>query len=427
MKRRFMSFAIAVMALLTNASEPSQTQAQEWINSDGVASISGGYVQTQQDPWPATPNYVDGPARYWDDNITRDKGGLYENSPLDKFIEDMIKGAFLRVEFLNWDFKPPGDVLLGAPTTASLAPERLFDISRNGQFLGRGRVATTSDLKLEHQQAIRGTLGIPVVGGLLEGNIFSFTSGTDHTSITGLGPAQPGNAIGIPTFIVTTVLTNGQVGDEVFAYDSFFATHFKSNFWGSEANFIMDSYDPRAEFQVRPSFGFRYFGLDEEFTQIGVFDGSGTLNVPIVSEIRSHADNHVYAPQIGLRMEYVHRWFTLGVDPKIGVGWNSYESDLNVLRLRALADLPRFTEESGSRLAVTGDLSVYAKLNVSQNFSVNLGYQIIFIDNVVRPHNSIYYNDNGPAQQNIPPGLVTKPDFGLHYFQGINVGGELRF
>jgi len=435
MKRRIVSFAVAVWGLFWATSDP--TQAQGWApGGDGVASVQGPYSSTGPgmgsyggsgvSNWPTTPSYYDAPARYWDDNITRDRGGLYENSPMDKFIEDMMKGAFIRLEYLNWSFKDPGDELLGSETNASLTPSELFDVTLNQQFAGQARVATTTRLKMRNNNGIRGSLGIPLIGGTLEGNIFSFETAADHDLITGLGAPAPGNAIGIPQFIATSTLSGGVVGTNLFLYDSSFRQTMRSDFWGTEANFVLDSYDPRSEFQIRPSFGFRFASSDEDHTQTGVFDQQGQLAIPIESVISSRADNDVYAPQIGTRIEYIHRWFTLGVEPKVGLGWNSYHTGLTVERLRALNDDTVITSASGSRLAITGDLSVYARLHLHQNFSLNVGYQIMFIDNIVRPHDSIYYNDNGPSPA-FQADLRTAPTFGLMYWQGINIGGELRF
>lgn len=435
MKRRIVSFAVAVWGLLCAASDPSQ--AQDWVTgSDGVASVRGpfsstapaysGYGDAIPEKWPTTPSYYEGAARTWTEDISRDRGGLYEDSPLDKFIGDMAKGSYFRVEYLNWSFKDPGDVLLGSATNASLTPSEKFDVTLNQLFAGEARVATTSTLKLHNNNGIRGTLGIPLVAGTIEGNVFSFQTGADHQVITGLGAPAPGNLIGVPQFIATSTLSNDVVGSNLFLYDSSFTQTMTSNLWGAEANYILDSYDPRSEVQIRPLAGFRYAGAGEDHTQIGVFDQQGQLPIPIVSVIRSRAKNDIYAPQIGVRMEYIHRWFTLGVEPKVGLGMNNYTSDLTVERLRALNDDTVITRASGSRISATGDLGVYAKIHLHTNFSVTVGYQIIFVDNVVRPHDSIYYNDNGPSPT-FPADLRTKPSFDLMYYQGLNVGGELRF
>ncbi len=435
MKRRIVSFAVAVWGLLCAASDP--TQAQGWApGGDGVASVQGPYSSTQPGAgyfegsgpgsWPTTPSYYDAPARYWDDNITRDKGGLYENSPMDKFIEDMMKGAFFRLEYLNYAFKDPGGTLLGSATNSSLTPAEPFDITINQQFAGEARVATTTSLRLRNNNGLRGSIGIPVVGGTLEGSIFTFERAADVEFITDLGAPAPGNAIGIPQYIATSTLTSGVVGTNLFLYDAFYGQRMKSNFWGTEANFVLDSYDPRSEFQIRPSIGFRYASSDEAHTQIGVFDQFQQLAVPIVSVIASQADNDVLAPQIGARFEYVHRWFTLGVEPKIGLGWNNYDTRLRVERLRALNDDTVITSDSGTKLAATGELNLFGKIHVSQNLSVTVGYQFMFIDNIVRAHDSIYYNDNGPSPA-FQADVRTRPSFGLMYWQGINVGGELRF
>ena len=52
--------------------------------------------------------------------------------------------------------------------------------------------------------------------------MFSFQTGADHETITGLGAPAPGNLIGVPQFIATSTLSNDVVGSNLFLYDSSF-------------------------------------------------------------------------------------------------------------------------------------------------------------------------------------------------------------
>ena len=104
---------------------------------------------------------------------------------------------------------------------------------------------------------------------------------------------------------------------------------------------------------------------------------------------------------------------------------NDYDTELDVSRLRSNGDPRVISTASGSRLSAVGELGVYSRLHVTTNLSLTVGYTFLFADNVVRPHSSIYYNDIPP--NTAPTALRTRPSFELMYYQGINVGGELRF
>jgi hypothetical protein len=61
---------------------------------------------------------------------------------------------------------------------------------------------------------------------------------------------------------------------------------------------------------------------------------------------------------------------------------------------------------------------------VNPYFSLYAGYNFTYLFRVTRPHDNIYYNDNGP---NAPPGVVVNADTQDMHIQGLNVGGEIRF
>jgi hypothetical protein len=207
-------------------------------------------------------------------------------------------------------------------------------------------------------------------------------------------------------------------------YDDTFTANIRANMWGSELNFVVDAYLPKPMFQLRPIVGFRYMRFNEELRQLGVFDQQDLLATPLVSHIDSYSKNSIYAPQIGLRGEMVSRWLTLGIEPKLGAGVNVYETSVVTQALRSPNDPTTKTTETGEAFSVLGELNLYAKIHIRQNFTFTVGYQATFVDQVARSYSSILYNDNG---QNADPAIVTKPSLELFDFGGINVSGEFRF
>lgn len=442
MRVRIFSVAIAVFGAFVASGKTADAQApdQVWASGgDGVASVQGGgfggsyggsygaMPQPSYGPTPMTPGYNRGAgANTWYDDLSGDKGGTYKDSPLDQFLKDMAKDSYFRVEYMNWSFKKPGNQLLGSATNASLNPNQFFDITIAPNFAGRARVAGTQAIELEHIDGVRGTLGIPLLVGTIEASIFSFETDIGHSDEGRLGLPASNNLVGVPQFIGTTTLTNGVVDRNIFLYDDSFRTAFKSNVWGTELNYLFEPNDPNPGVQIRPLLGFRFLSQNEQFTQVGVLDSLDSRTEPTVTTvIRSEADNDIYATQAGLRIEYVSRWVTIGVEPKLGFGMNNYDTELDVSRLRSNGDPRVLSTDSGSRLSTVGELGVYSRMHINANLSLTVGYTFLFADNVVRPHSSILYNDIPPSTN--ATALRTRPSFDLMYYQGINVGGELRY
>jgi hypothetical protein len=437
MTGRFVSFCSTVFLLAGAVS--AQAQGPQYWGDPGshpyeVQGPTGGPPGETQghssgyQPW--TPPYQPGPANWSWDNASGnpDNGWSYENTPLDEFLGDVARNSYFRLEYLHYAFKNPGDRILGSPLLSQADPSMPFQVTdTGGQLAGEARVATTGDLQYPDGSGIRGTLGIPLVSGTLEANIFYFDQVNDRSLIDRLGDQlrnQPLNPLEPPQFIATSTLTNGQVGNNLLLYDDSFQTNISADLWGSEINYIFDAYLPQPMFQLRPLIGFRHLDLREELNQIGVFDQQDQLVTPLVSRISSYSENTIYAPQIGLRGEMVSRWLTLGIEPKLAAGINVYETSVITQALRSPGDPLTKTTATGEEFSLVGELNLYAKIHIRQNFAITVGYQATFMDQVARSHSSILYNDNGA---NADPAIVTNPSLERFDFGGINVSGELRF
>jgi hypothetical protein len=439
MTGRFVSFCSTVFLLAGAVSAQAQGQGpQSWGNPGsqpyGVQGPAWYSPQETQGPttgWrPWTPPYQPGPAnRSWD-NVSGnpDNGWGYENTPLDDFLGDVARNSYFRLEYLAYGLKNPSNRLLGSAVLSQADPSVPFQVTdTGGQLAGEARVATTGDLQYPDGSGIRGTIGIPLVGGTVEANVFYFDQLQDGSFIDRLGDQlqnQTLNPLQIPQFIATSTLTTGQVGNNLLLYDDSFTTRTSADLWGSEINYVFDAYLPEPMFQLRPLIGFRHLDLREELNQIGVFDQQDLLVTPLVSRISSYSENTIYAPQIGLRGELVSRWLTLGIEPKLAAGINIYETSVVTQALRSAGDPSIRTTASGEEFSVVGELNLYAKFHIRQNFAITVGYQATFMDQVTRAHTAILYNDNGA---NADPAIVTNPSLEQFDFGGINISGELKF
>jgi len=156
----------------------------------------------------------------------------------------------------------------------------------------------------------------------------------------------------------------------------------------------------------------------------GGFDGTVDLDPPLVSTIGSHVDNEIFAPQFGLRIELVHRWFSLAFEPRVAAGVNSYRAMVFTDQLTDFAD-PRVTSsQAGHKIALVGDFRLSGKLRITESVSLFVGYDLMIASGISRAHDNVYYNDNGEGTL---PAIRVAPGFETMWWQGLAVGAEIRF
>lgn len=366
------------------------------------------------------PPYGVGPDGLVTEQISGDKGLNYEDSPVDRFLMATAKSTWLRGEYLQWNFEGPGNQLLGSSVAGVVDPSKPFQATIAGQP-ATVQIPTTSALHFRNVQGFRGTAGLSTNAGSLEANYFVFNR-AQSSQFLGVLPA-PVLAPETQIQFATSTLLNGQPSNNLFLYDSSFLVVQNTQMFGAEANWVAKS--PYEEgLVVRPMAGFRFIDFHERLFQRGTFDQQGLLDPALVSDIDSDANNRIYAPQLGLRFEMIHRWFTLGFEPKVAFGVNNYDAMVRTDHLRSPGDPAVKTTQSGSHFAPIGDFSVYGKVNLRDNLSLFASYQIMVANGISRPANNIFYNDNGSAN---PAAIVADAGFQRMVWQGISVGGELRF
>lgn len=369
---------------------------------------------------PSDGQYGVGPDGLITEQISGDRGFDYEDTPVDRFLTATAKSTWIRVEYLQFIFRDPGDSLLGTSVLGVVDPSRPFQATIAGQP-ATVQVPTTEALRFRSVQGIRGTIGLPTSVGTFEANYFAFDRATSG-QFQGVLPAPP-LAPETQLQFATSTRLNGQPSNNLFLYDSSFEIFQNTQLFGAEANWIATSpYD--SGLVVRPLAGFRYFNARERLFQRGTFDQQGLLSPVLQSDIDSNVTNRVYAPQIGMRFEWVDQWFTIGFEPKVAFGVNQFDATVRTDRLRSPGDPTVITTDNGNRFSPIGDFSLYGKIHLRDNFSVFVSYQLMVAGGISRPADNIFYNDNGSTQ---PAGIVVDPSFQRMTWQGLTVGGELRF
>ncbi len=260
-------------------------------------------------------------------------------------------------------------------------------------------------------------------------------------------------------------------------YVSTYQAALRTSVWGSEANFLAEPWDPGSPLAFRPIMGFRYIEFRESFSQTGNYEyveddpratGNQTLQTISPRSILSSTINNMYGPQLGFRAELPSRWFTVGVQPKVMMGLNTYKATLdtqNVLRpdsflvatrnssdpvgraellaafqdplVQRTDDVDQSLRRNESTFGVIGDLETYTRLHLTEYFSLHVGYNLMWVGMLTRPYDNVVYNARTVQIPNPNgDGTVTNrldSDFKLdvHYsgaiLQGLNIGAELQY
>ena len=418
----------SLLASTTSQAQPPGTIAPSRIYAPAPYDASNswpawgvpGYDNYANARVPASGQYGAGPDGLITEQISGDRGFDYEDTPVDRFLTAAVKSTWIRLEYLNWRIEGPGKSLLGSPVAGTVDPSQPFQATISG-LPATAQVPTTSALHFRNVQGIRGTMGLPTSAGTLEANYFAFSRATNGQFLAVAAPAPLAPQLQIQ--YATSTLLNGQPSNNLFLYDSSFEVVQNSQLFGAEANWIANS-PYETGFVVRPLAGFRYINVKEGLLQLGTFDHEGQLAPALVSTINSNVDNRIYAPQLGMRFEWVDQWFTLGIEPKVAFGVNQYAATVRTDRLRSAGDPTVITSANGNHFAPVGDFSVYGKIHLRDNFSLFVSYQLMVANGISRPADNIFYNDNGSAQ---PAGIVVDPGFRSMVWQGLTVGGELKF
>jgi len=348
----------------------------------------------------------------------------------------IFSGRTLRVEYLNYDIGKPGDGILGAPVAGvpnAGAPFPVFTPGGTVPF-AMATVPTTDQFHLTSMSGVQVTAAwdfiegnrLEVSGFMLAKRQTGYTLALGQpfdTATIGFGGPPFGLSSNIvPVDVATSTLSNGSISDHLFLYNQSYSATFTSQLWGGEANYLWgDSVDL---IQFLPLAGARYLNLTEDLTQVGVFQDTFIGGPPVSTQIGSHTINNLWGGQIGFRTQVVTKWFEFGVTPKLLMLGNTAVSQVYAARFRSNTDPTVYNEDMTTRFTFGTDVGAFATVHIAPNFSVRGGYNILWINQVTRPHKDIVYNDNGPAA---PAGIGQQTVFHDIFINGFTFGAELRW
>jgi hypothetical protein len=344
----------------------------------------------------------------------------------------MFEGGFIRAEYLNWNIGNPGNQTLGAPLLGVGDPTQPFYVytpgTRNIEAIAT--VPSTLPISLSDINGIRVTGGLELLnGGSIEIGAFmlgkkgSAVNVTKFPQVGVVNADDPTSLHLVPQGIATSVLNNGQIGNDVYFYNQAYNAVYTTQLWGAEGNYIGD-YDRDGFIHVNPTIGLRYFQLHERLTQIGIFRDTILDTPSVTTTIDSMTFNNLYGGQIGTRFELVTKYIQAGFDPKLMFLANTMLASVTTNHLRSNADGVRYSDDLTTGFSFGIDIPVFAQINFNDRFSVRVGYNFIWLNAVTRPENNVYYNSTGP---NNPPGVVTALDRKDFLVQGVSIGATLKY
>lgn len=273
-----------------------------------------------------------------------------------------------------------------------------------GPLNGYGLSPSLEGVKNIHNNGIRGTWGFNFEPFTLESSIFALQASRATVVprsvpvITANGQVSPGESAlvnAIPqltlldgaepyingTFIVQGLLDNGALSNQAFLiYDRSYQASVRSSFWGADSKIVMEGVNNGGLFSVRPLYGVKFVNFNERVNQQGTasarlaaFNEFGVDNQtedadPVVRQINAATQNYLYGPQLGARFELGNRFFTVGFEPKMMFGVNSYRSTLDYsLPAVTGADIAQFDENGDPILDENGDQIVVTEYTTYEN------------------------------------------------------------
>lgn len=350
------------------------------------------------------------------------------------------RGTYVRLEYLLWEIEEPGAVALGAPVirdpaeTAAFAPATDNTTSNGYPLLGGGFGYTPiiDEIQLRDNSGTRVTLGVPLKNyGAAEFSGWWLNQASDQFTF---GPRVLQNNVGLNNvFVPTTPLAVGGVDGSfggtlptgLFQVYDTLQVDYSSDLKGADARFVVNSLSPPGEgLKLRPLFGFKYVGLQEAMFQKGQLDLGGT---PFLTTIGSDTDNTILGGTVGLRTELVHRWFIVGVEPAVTLGGNIAKASVVTDNLAGPTEGRLQADSDYFGFSPILDLKAYARVCVTDNIRLHVGYDAFWLAQVYRPARVIEYNVDTNAAAGFPTQFDTKQETDHLAVEGLSVGLEFLF
>jgi hypothetical protein len=328
--------------------------------------------------------------------------------------------AWYRAEYLWLNYRDPAEQIMGAPTlldTSGTFPaiDRITGVRTNTN----GTLIDQAPLDNQGINGMRLTMGIPTQIFNFEASVFAMGQSTSHLRID---PYLDTNSfLNEYTIPVIPLTRNGAPSSfDFILFDQGVDIKYRANLQGTDAKLVFPALTPNVPVEFSPVVGFNYLHVNNRLSISGVDDASLTNHL-----IDSRADNHIFGPELGMRIEARSKWVTLGFEPKLTFGINRILNRVITQQIFDPTEANRLFEGTQTRFSPIIDLSTSARIRLAENLHLSLGYQFMAMTNVSQSERNIVWDS--AAVLTAPPLIrldMHRRDF---WVQGINVGLQWQF
>lgn len=409
-RRLALSLMIAWLAL--TCSVFAQAQRPEGFP---LAEYQGPYYQD------GAPTYYHEQPRWQHELLPSSRVNDYDwDAATDLALASTLGQAWFRADYLWLNYRDPSSIDLGAPTLLDTSgPFPAIDRVTGVRILTNGTLIDQSGLDNKGANGMKFTMGIPTQLFAIEASAFSMIESKSKLNVD---PFFDTSTFFSPLTIPVIPLTRDGVPSLVdfVLFDQGVDVKYRSRLQGADVKVVFPALTPNVGMEVSPLLGFNYVNINNRLNIEGADLASLTEHL-----IASRADNHVFGPEIGLRMEARSKWITFGFEPKLTFGVNRIMNRVATEQIFSPTEANRLIEETQNKFTPILDLSTYARIRLAENLDLSLGYQFMGMAGVSQSQRNIVWDSTSVLTA--PPRIrldMRRQDF---WAQGINVGLQWQF
>ena len=311
---------------------------------------------------------------------------------VDLGIGETLSRTWFRSEYQYLSYRNPGSQFLGAlpGVTAPLTfdPNGLFTPIDHVTGPRTTEASSLASLKTTDNRGLNGlrlTMGIPTQIFTLEGSAFGVGQSVNDLQFPGfinltsqvgsLGGFIPRGIRVIPVIPLTRDGLPSAI--DFILFDQGMNVKLTSDLQGGDTKLVFGAFTPNAGTEVAPLVGFNYIHLANRMLITGSDLPSNTNH-----RIDSRANNNIFGPEVGLRMETRSKWLTLGFEPKFTFGINRISNHFSTSQIFqptvdpvTLLPLESDFGQKGTRTQFSPmiDLGTYARIRLAEHINLTPG------------------------------------------------------
>lgn len=316
-----------------------------------------------------------------------------EERELGKLLKHVFDRSWFRLEYLHWDVEDPGNVVVGADVILDFFgnrrdPRRLDFIFDNstGFIIGQGFAPDLDPISFNDNSGIRGTFGREDDWGTFLVDFWGIEQASEDLNLTSfLRESQP-------FFFLTTPLNvDGQHSNFALLANDSYVVQLETGLWGTDIEARLDTGQWPTGMRVQTILGANFTQIHSVMNLVtGFSDGVEPL---LISSLRSDMQNNLFGPTLGMTADFNLRRLTFGITPKVILSTNRVRRRVSTNNFAELGDSIS-VEDTDYRFAPILTLNAFAKLRVTDSFSLFVSWDGSWFSRVAKAPSSVDYNDN---------------------------------